>query len=153
MAFRSLFVTSTAGLVYAAHGVNEWDGSKSGDASGLPLWRKSLFLPGGKALPPLVNLLNSIPFWKLKPKRELGDSPTEPRAFITTGEKDVSLAYLDGGSLNVPTAALPRSMVVTWLNARSGEISSGSSPSNMAGKTVQFNAPSPGKWLLLIKSR
>jgi hypothetical protein len=123
----------------------------------LPLWHKSLFLPGAKQLAPLASFVNSNQFWQLRPEPQfVANQPGEQSAHryicaAGTETKDLALVYIpEDRTLELMFEALPPNPNVSWLNPRTGE----SSPAVavVGGRTCQFPTPDPGDWLLVIRA-
>jgi hypothetical protein len=158
----SLLTTPTAGVSYGAEAVASWNtemGVKEKDTPGseLPLWHRSLFLPGARQISHAATFFESIDFWRLRPQpRFVANQPggIAPKRFIAaagTDRNDISLVYVpEDRTLEILLEALPPSPSVTWLNPRNGENSP--AVAVVGGRTCQFPTPDPGDWLLVMKT-
>jgi hypothetical protein len=151
-----------AGVSYSGQGVVDWDlsfgpGAEGTKATGLPMWRKSLFMPAAKQMSALAKLVNSVDFWKLRPQPKvvaLQPGNASPQKFIASASADpntLSLVYVpEGRSADVVLTALPQSPSAGWLNPRTGE--SNPAAAVVSGGSCQFPTPDPGDWLLVVKA-
>ena len=156
--YWSLLLTPPAGINYGAEGVMNWDtGRKDEMPEDLPIWQKSLFLPAAKQVSHLAKIMNSVEFWRLRPRPQFiatqpGDSA--PRHYIAaagTEANDLTLVYApQDRTVEILLEALPPAPHVTWLNPRTG----GNSPAVavVGASTCQFPTPDPGDWLLVMKA-
>ena len=160
--YWSLLGAPTAGVSYGGHGVWGWDdGTKpptDHPSTGVPKpWRKALKLPGAEQISHLAAFFTGIDFWQLRPAPQiLATQPGESSAaqFSSVSRTDdgaVVAAYLpDNREVSIRAEGLPRKASANWFNPRTGESSAAQGVTS--GTTVSFSPPSPGDWLLLLKS-
>jgi hypothetical protein len=160
--YWSLLSATPAGVSYSAEGVSDWNTSKGSRTqedsdSGLPLWQKSLFLPGAKQMSGFHRFVSSLEFWRLEPKQGfVANQPGTqlPGRFIAAGgteARDLALVYTpEERTLEIAMEALPASPVVGWFNPRTGENSP--AVAVVGGRTCQFPTPDPGDWVLVLKA-
>ena len=158
--YQNLFLEPPAGVTYAAQGVATWDTTAELQPNGsvenrFPMWEKALFLPGAKQMRSLANLMNSIDFWRLRPRPDaVPNQSTPPAARImaaSTAAKDLTLVYLpQSAPVDVALQAMPPSPLISWLEPRQG--STRSAVAVVSGSVCQFPPPGEGDWVLLIKS-
>ena len=161
-AYWSLLLAPPAGISYGAQGVANWDvspgpGTDKTRGAELPLWHKTLFLPGAKQMGLLAKLATSVDFWRLQPwpnavADQPGDvSPSRQIVAAGTEAKDLALVYVPGGrTLALWIEALPASPGVAWFNPRTGQ--SSGIVAAVADRACQFPTPGPGDWVLVVKS-
>lgn len=161
-AWLSVLLTRSAGVGYSAENVANWNPTieqlKNGPpGSDLPVWQKSLFLPGARQMSRVADFFNSIEFWRLVPTpQSLAEQPgmVSPHRYIAaagTEAKDLELVYVpEDRTVKVWLDALPGWPAVGWMNPQTGE----KSPAVAAveGRTCQFPTPDPDDWLLVIKA-
>ena len=154
-------MTVPAGASYGAQGVVEWDTSFDPAAKSkedrLPIWRKSLFLPGAKQMAHVASVFQGVQFWRLRPEpRYVPDQPGQsaPSRFIAaagTDAKDLSLVYVpEDRTVEIAVEALPASPSVSWFNPRDGQTSP--AVAVVGARTCQFPTPDQGDWLLMMKA-
>jgi hypothetical protein len=160
--YWSLLLAPPAGVSYGAQGVVNWDttiGAKDPQTQmpDLPMWHKALFMPAAKQMSHLATLMNSIEFWRLRPRpKVIATQPGNlaPQRFIaaaSTETSDLSILYVpEDRTVEVSLDALPRSPSVVWLNPRTGE--KNPSVAVVSTSTCQFPTPNTGDWLLLMKA-
>ena len=160
--YWSLLLAPPAGLSYSAQGVVNWDQTTSPKTAGdlgadMPLWQKALFLPAGKQMFHLAGLMNSVPFWRLRPEPKLvavqaGD--TDPRHYLaaaaTEANRLVTVYVPEQGTVQLSTERLPPAPTLTWFNPRTGETAPAVA---VMGDTCQVPAPAPGDWLLELTAK
>lgn len=161
-AYEGLFRRRPAGITYAAEGVADWDRTAdntpaAGLGAGMPLWEKSLFLPGAKQMRYLANLVNSIDFWRLRPEPDALPGPSHVPAAeravaaVSRSPKDLTLVYLpQSNPVEVSLQAMPPSPLISWLEPRQGF--SRSAVAVVSGSVCQFPPPGEGDWVLVIRS-
>ena len=161
-AYWSLLLAPTAGLSYGARGVADWDtsietGTNQLQTADLPMWQKSMFMPGAKQMAQLAKFLGSLDFGRLRPQPKLlasqpGDaSPLRWTAAASTEAGDLSLVYVpEDRSIELILDSLPASPVVTWFNPRTGQ--NNPAVAVVSARTCQFPTPDPGDWLLVLKA-
>ena len=104
----------------------------------------------------LARLMNSIPFWRLRPEPKLvavqpGD--TDPRHYLAAAATEanrLAAVYVpEAQTVQLSNPLLPPAPTLTWFNPRTGE----SSPAvAVVGETCQLPTPAPGDWLLELKA-
>jgi hypothetical protein len=155
-------MTVPAGFTYRAQGVAEWDLAIEATAdksknSKLPMWRKSLFLPGAKQVAQAATLFQGLNFWRLRP--EPGYVTSQPGGgtaarFIAaagTEAKDLTLVYVpEDRTVEVAMEAMPVSPSVNWFNPRDGQTSP--AVAVVGAQSCQFPTPDAGDWLLMLKA-
>jgi hypothetical protein len=158
-AYWSLLLAPPAGVSYSAQGVAGWDASVTLQTNkipgaNLPLWQKSLFLPGAKQMTQLANLVESVDFWRLRPQQQIvavqpGDS--SPAGFVAAAaaeNKDLAMVYVpEERALDLSLGALPPLPAVIWFNPRTGEAKQ--AVGVVGSRSCQFPTPGPGDWVLL----
>ncbi len=162
-AYWSVLQTVPAGVAYSAEGIRNWDQTaltkKKDRAQGeyLPFWQRALFLPGGKQVARMADLVSSLPFWRLHPEPVMGaapaqaDSPLQHIASVSTTARDLALVYVPGErTLEILVEAMPPSPDVTWINPRTGERNP--AVAVVVGKVCQFPTPDKSDWLLIVKA-
>lgn len=155
--WKNLLAVRPAGASYGSDAVANWNSTVNTNTPGdLPLWLKSLFLPGAKQMANIARLFTSIPFWELHPAPELvvADSDTNSLAHrisaAQTADQKLGVFYLpQNRTLELSLKALPRSPALTWLDPRTGETNR--SVAVMGPSSVKFPAPSSEDWVLLIQ--
>jgi hypothetical protein len=159
--YSSLLLASPAGVSYCAQGVMNWDSwvqSPPDQTKGdnLPLWRKALFMPAAKQMTHLSEFLNSMEFWRLRPRPQLlaektaGPSPLRSLA-ASTETKDLALVYVPRErSAELMLDGLPLAPDVAWFNPASGKHSH--AVAVVGARTCQFPTPGPGDWVLVLKT-
>ena len=156
----SLLLSPPAGVSYAAEGVWNWnqtvDPPEHARQRDLPVWKKSLFLPGAKQMSHVAGLFQTVDFWQLTPaSRVLGVQPgvASPARFIAaagTGSGRLCLAYVpEGPSIDVLRRSLPASPAARWVNPSTGE--SEAVTALVSGSVCHFNTPGSGDWLLVVE--
>jgi hypothetical protein len=157
--YWSWLMSGAVGLSYAANGVQNWDATKGqpGEPGAeLPMWRKSMFLPGGKQMATLGKFMNSLSGTRLRPDPSLvsgqpGDSPSGQQ-IVAAGSpaKDLVLVYVpEERSVELNLGGLPAAPAVTWFNPRTGQ--STPAVAVVSGEKAQFPTPAPGDWLLVAR--
>lgn len=156
--FWGLLQAPPAGVSYGAQGVAQWDTKKQSQEPGdLPIWKKSLFLPGAKQMGHASKFMNSIDFWKLRPQPQfLAAQPGDaaPGRYIAASglsNKALTLVYVpEDRQLELFSEVLPLAPTITWLNPRTGESSEAVA---ILGRTCQIPTPDPGDWLLIVRGK
>jgi hypothetical protein len=160
--WRSLLLAPPAGAGYSADAVATWNKTLARPKEGrpdeiLPMWHKSLYLPGARQIATIAQVLNAVEYWRLRPAphviASLPDAqlPGPPIAFASTEANDLSLVYVPGGnSLRMFRDSLPPFPILSWINPQTG----GNCPAVAVvdGRICQFPTPAPGDWLLTIRS-
>ncbi len=161
-AYWSLLMTTPAGIAYGAAGVSDWDTTtesppRPGKPAPLPMWQKSLFLPGAKQMVHLKNWMDSCEFWRLQPDSRIvatqpgGQTPRLLIAAAASVEKDLLACYIpEGRSLDILVSAMPDSPATAWLNPRDGQRKQAIAV--VGDSSCQFPTPGPDDWLLLIRN-
>jgi hypothetical protein len=135
-AYWSLLLTPTAGV---SHG--HWGGGR------VEPWHAGLTTPGVAAMTTLRRILDTLPWWTLRPHQELllrQPVPGDPQQYVVAAQS------IDGHFAIVYTPAPHRLELrqdrwdaATWINPRDGS-SRGAEP----GPSKM--PPGPGDWLLLL---
>jgi hypothetical protein len=154
-AWWSLLLAPPAGISYSANGVLNWDATA--DASRIPLWRRSLFMPAAKQMAHLSHFMDSNDSWKLRPRPEsLASQPgtATPRSFVAAAATDsnsLTVFYTSQErTLDILKNEMPGSPNISWLNPRTGGVNAAVA---VVGETsCQLPTPDPGDWLLIIRS-
>jgi len=156
--YWGLLLTPSVGITYCALGVRVWDKAKTLDTpKDLPMWQKSLFLPGASQMSHLTKFMNSIEFWRLRPRPQIvatqpGD--TTPRRYIAaaaTEARDLTLVYVpEDRTVEILLDALPPAPNITWFNPRTGQANP--AVAVVSANTCQFPTPDSGDWLLVMKA-
>lgn len=161
-AYCGLLQGPALGISYACRGVTEWDVTvdpKTVDklGAGLPMWHKSLFLPGAKQMGYLGTLLSGLNFWQLHPEPKMfapapdGAGPVQRAWAAATPGKGLALVYSQNERmLELAQDQLPPSPVVTWFNPNRGDTRP--AVAVVVQRSCQFPPPDSGDWLLLLKS-
>ncbi|MBC8094985.1 MAG: DUF4038 domain-containing protein [Akkermansiaceae bacterium] len=154
--WSNLLRISTAGTCYSSDAVADWNPTLDQNLTkDLPLWHKSLFLPGAKQLVVVSETFNALPYWQLRPATATAatrfKAGIEGLAAAETANKSLSLFYnLEERTLELPLPALPRSPALTWLNTLNGQTNS--AVAVMGARSVRFPTPEAGDWVLIVKS-
>ncbi len=142
-----------AGYTYGAAGVRDWDASLENSAD-LPLWQKSIFLPGAKQQAFVSHLYAELPYWKLKPLAP-ASSRSESTSFnvaAQTDDRKLTLIYTPRGPfVEFPLRAFPDLPELTWFNPRTGQSRSGVAA--IGPRTAKFPTPDSQDWLLIVRDR
>jgi hypothetical protein len=154
-AWWSLLLAPPAGISYSANGVLNWDTSM--DASQIPLWRRSLFMPGAKQMVHLSHFMADNRSWKLRPRPELVASQpgtVSPQSFVaaaTTEDNGLTVFYTpQERTLDIVKNEMPTSPNISWLNPRNGGVNAAVA---VVGETsCQLPTPDPGDWLLIMRA-
>jgi hypothetical protein len=154
-AWWSLLLSPPAGISYSANGVLNWD--TSADASRIPLWRRSLFMPAAKQMSHLVSFMSSSESWKLRPRPEIVASQpgtVSPRSFVAaaaTDDNSLTVFYTpQERTLDIVKGEMPPSPNISWLNPRTGATNAAVA---VVGETsCQLPTPDPGDWLLIMRA-
>ncbi|HVM51159.1 MAG TPA: DUF4038 domain-containing protein [Candidatus Acidoferrum sp.] len=158
-AYWGLLMTVPAGVSYGAEPIAQWDMgfNSAANSHSVPGWRKAMSLPGATQMTCLANLMEGIPFWKLRPAQEIvsaqpgNDSSRRFIAAASTEDRDLALCYVpEDGSVSLRLKPLPRSPRISWFNPRTGG-------TNSAVAVIEENAckiptPGPGDWLLMLSA-
>ncbi|MCF7669295.1 MAG: DUF4038 domain-containing protein [Verrucomicrobia bacterium] len=161
--YWSLLNAPPAGVAYGAHGVWNWgegiEPPRSDLDSGTYLpWEKALTLSGAGQMRHVYSIFDSIDFWRLRPEPGLIMSQPGleyPSRFIASSgsaEGDLAVFYLpDEGKVEVSMDKVPSPPVCTWFNPRTGERLP--TAAVVSEQRLEFSAPGPGDWLLVIKAK
>jgi Protein of unknown function (DUF4038)/Domain of unknown function (DUF5060)/Putative collagen-binding domain of a collagenase len=156
-AYESLLSTPPAGISYGAQGVADWDRSvQQANPADLPVWEKSMFMPGAKQMGILADFANSLDYWRLKPDPSVAGTETAEHSQL----HEVAAAFPDTAKLaavyipkdrmiEIPLTSMPPAPKVSWLNPRNGSVNPAVGVVGSSG--CQFPTPEPGDWLLVIK--
>lgn len=151
--WQGLLRLPASGITYGAASVDRWDVTTDSD-SRLPLWKKSLFLPGAKQISSLSELYGGMPFWRLKtlPSRQPVTVGTPLIAAAQTENKELTLLYLPAGPvMEFPLKTLPDVPIMTWFNPRTGQMRS--AVAAIGPITVKLPTSDAQDWLLIIRDR
>ncbi len=158
--FWAWLMSGAVGLSYAANGVQNWDtslGPPGEPGAELPMWRKSMFLAGGKQMATLGKFMSSVSGTTLRPNSSLigtqpGDSPAGRIAAASSPTKDLALVYVPAErSVELNLAGLPASPAVSWFNPRTGQ--STPAVAVVSGDKAQFPTPAAGDWVLAARRK
>lgn len=154
--WQNLLNVPPAGTSYSSDAVANWDSTFDSNTPGdLPLWFKSLFLPGAKQSANISHLFESISFWELRPAPALLIDDSETHSISSTAaaqspDQKLGVFYLpENRSIELSLKALPRSPALMWLDPRTGETNH--SVAVMGPRSVKFPAPNADDWVLLIQ--
>jgi len=163
-AYWSILATPPAGLTYGAHGIWSWEEKPAVPlnhaGSGIaPPWFEAVKLPGSAQMKIMRDLLDRLPWWRLRPADEIVLDRKDDKTYRTyikaarTPSGDWAVLYLpanDGVTVNL--ARLARPAVAEWFDPRTGTFSK---PLDIgAGESRRrFSVPGPGDWVLLIHKR
>jgi hypothetical protein len=152
-AWKNLLNVSAAGMIYTSDAVENWRPEKASKASDeLALWQKSMFLPGAKQMTILSDFLGSLPFWQLRPNREMLNPENNGIAAATSAGKNFSVFYVPkDAALELSVKALPSSPEIRWLNPRTGEQTPAMAV--IGPSAVKFPSPGQGDWVLLLRAK
>lgn len=157
----SLLIAPPAGVTYGAHGLWSWqtvggqvpaDHAKSGVAK---VWHEAMALPGSRQMQYVVELLDTLDWWRLRPAQDLlaeqpGESSAERFvALAASPSHDLAVAYLPaGGTIRLKTGEIA-SLPARWYNPRSGQWG-GDAPCEASSS---YRAPDQEDWVLVWKAR
>lgn len=160
--YWSLLVSPTAGVTYGHHGIWPWmeeravpiDHPQSGEA---PPWWEALEAPGAAAIRPLRALLESLPWWQLRPAqhilaRQPGDA--DANLFVAaamTAEGGAGLVYVPRGAvLALRPGVLKLPAALTWHDPASGRaVDAGRLTEGAGGEQAP---PDGGDWVLQMRA-
>jgi hypothetical protein len=160
--WSSLLQSPPAGISYGAEGVVHWDttvqrAEAATSGMDLPVWQKSLFLPGARQMATLATVFNAIEFWRVRPApgtlaaQPGQESLNDGAVAAGTVTRDLTLVYVPGNrAVELLIEDLPASPLVAWTDARTGE--QASAVGVVKGRLCQFPAPDSGDWLLVLKA-
>lgn len=150
-AWTQLLGTSASGIVYSAAAVADWNATVSADQI-LPLWHRSLFLPGAKQLQVLQRLARESAMLDLKPLASEHGSTVLHTALAAAQSEDKSEGwfYTTSETLELSTELLPDIPVLQWLDPRTGI--SRDAVAVVGATRVKIPTPGPGDWLLVVRS-
>jgi hypothetical protein len=158
--YWSLLVSPTAGVTYGGHGVWGWDdgsGPPTGHPNtGTPLpWAQALNLPAAEQVRHLVDLFESLDWWRLCPAPDLlaaQPGTTEITRFVAvsrTESGDQIVVYTPvAGCIEFWRDALPADISALWFDPRTGHRQSAAL--NATHDHVQVEPPGPGDWILVL---
>lgn len=151
-----------AGACYSANGVVHWDStplapSESNPGSDLPLWHRSLFLPGAKQMAHLSTAAGIASFGRLRPAPTMlavqpgSSDPARHIAAARSEDKRDALVYTpQDREIHLRVAEMPPSAAATWINPRTGQTLR--AVGTVSGGTCQFSTPEPGDWVLALRA-
>ncbi len=156
-AYWGMFLTDGAGLTFATAGVSEWDRTpETGKADGLPLWQRSMFLPGAKQMRAIKDFFTGLPAdWTPAPAGTVvagaKDAPPSHTSLAAVSETaGTTWVYVpEERTVQLKSTALPMVPVISWLDPRTGSTSAAVAAFGPEG--CQFPTPGPGDWILVIK--
>ncbi|HLP77722.1 MAG TPA: DUF5060 domain-containing protein [Candidatus Paceibacterota bacterium] len=150
--WSNLLGISTAGTCYSCEAVTTWSTAVDREVpDDLPLWQKSLFLPGVRQMSVVSGLFNSIPFWELRPAGSLTGLKVDFSCPVAQNEnRTFGLFYNRQSTLELPFKALPPSPLLTWLDVRTGKTNS--AVAVVGPRAFKFPVPDPGDWVLIVKT-
>jgi hypothetical protein len=156
--YWSLLVTPTAGVTYGGHGMWSWQ-TEAGPPRDHPYtgiakpWREAKDLPGAQQMKHLRNLIEGLPWWKLRPEPELlaeqpgRDDPAQFVAAARAGDGSAALLYLPAGG-TVKLAKSPQALGLgraEWFDPRTGQ------RRPAAAEGAALSAPDANDWLLVLQ--
>ncbi len=160
-AYYSLLVAPTAGVTYGAHGIWPWmrkadvplDHPRSGVAEP---WRDCLGYPGANQMRVMRDILDSLPWWRLRPDRSLlGDNPVDGEftnyiVAASSERGEVALLYLPKNeTVKLDLAGKKKPAQAVWINPRTGE----RKPASKVSGAAELKTPDAQDWLLLLDWR
>lgn len=160
-AYFSLLAAPPAGVTYGAHGIWSWvrkpetplDHPRSGVAEP---WERCLDYPGAQQMKVLRGLLESVPWWRLRPDRSLlAEEVADPefRRYpmpARSEQGDFALIYLPGNpEIRLNLSGFRRRVSATWLDPRQGRRIPGGRLEPLPSVTVK--TPSQEDWLLWLR--
>lgn len=156
--YWSLLNAPTAGVTYGGHGVWGWDDGTqpptNHENTGIPLpWREALVMPGAEQLCHLIELIESVEWWRLRPAPDLiAAQPASVRKHVAAARSDngdLVVVYIpDGGQVDLNMTGLPDDLSAIWFDPRTGQRLSARLHSN--GLPRRFETPGSGDWILLF---
>ena len=159
--YWSLLNAPVAGVGYGGHGVWGWDdGTRppvDHPTTGTPLpWQKALFMSGARQMTHLAKLFGDVPFYRLAPRPDLlGRQPglRDVKTWISaagTDANDVAIAYTPvQQTISISLRSMPVGAAAQWVDVRTGATLSAIGV--VSEKAVEFPAPGPGDWILVIR--
>ncbi len=160
--YWSLLVSPPAGVCYGAHGVWSWSDGKEAPMAhkdtGTPLpWWEALDMPGADQMRVMVDLMETLPWWRMRPASEMLETQpgrTEPaRTIVASRTEDgtVALIYIPAEqSITLRIADLPRPLRGVWVDPRTGSRSDAGVSTEDA--LWHIATPGSGDWLLVLQT-
>jgi hypothetical protein len=160
--YWSLLVSPPAGVCYGAHGVWSWSEGKEAPMAhkdtGTPLpWREALEMPGASNMTVMVDLMDTLPWWRLRPAPDL--LATQPgqadarRTIVAARSEDgtVALVYAPmEQNVELRLSSLRTPLRGTWVDPRTGaRYDAGGTPD---AETWRLDTPGDGDWVLVLES-
>ena len=160
--YWSVLVSPPAGVCYGAHGVWSWSEGKEAPMAhkdtGTPLpWREALEMPGAAHMTVLVELMDTLPWWRLRPAPDLlatqpGQSDAR-RTIVAARSEDGATALVYAPmeqSIELCLSGLRSPLHGTWVNPRTGaRHDAGAVPD---AETWRLDTPGDGDWVLVLES-
>lgn len=159
--YWSVLASPPAGVCYGAHGVWSWsEGTEAPMAhtdTGVPLaWREALDMPGSAQMTVLVDALNTLLWWLLRPAPEM--IVTQPgrddarRTVVADRTEDgtAAIVYIPmEETIILRLTGLPTPVRGTWISPRDGaHHDAGVAPE---GQTWQLRTPGDGDWIVVLR--
>ncbi|HYG24623.1 MAG TPA: DUF5060 domain-containing protein [Verrucomicrobiae bacterium] len=144
----ALLLGSAGGFAYQAQGVAIWD-TTAVNKDELPLWQRSLFLPGAKQMRIAAELFDSM-----EEEHEVRiASPDASSVALAMDSNKTFRAYYcaDQDVLELPSETIPDMPGLRWLNPRTGETRE--AVAVLGSATIKVPAPTAADWILLVRSR
>lgn len=152
----------TAGASYAALPVMNWTTNATTNPNtrpqNLPQWREALFLPGSKNVTIFAEFLGTIDYWRLRPVQNIlpeqpgAQAPRRHIATAKTEKRDLAVIYVpEDRGVDILIPEMPPTPGIIWFNPRTGERTT--AVGLIGGYSCQFPTPTPGDWVLLLKTR
>lgn len=162
--YWSLLVSPTAGVAYGGQGVWGWD-----DGTGVPYahehtgtaphWRDALDHPGATSMCHLAELMDTLPWWRLRPAPDLlAEQPGEadPRLATVAAQTDdrrYTVAYVPRDSrLRLRLGDQPHDLRATWFSPATGTRHAVDIPTGGATEW-HANTPDAEDWVLLLEGK
>jgi len=155
--YWSLLNTPTAGVTYGGHGIWSWQTEPNKTPPDHPgtgiakVWREAKDLPGAGQMRHLIDLFQSVPWWRLTPANDLlvaqsfGDDPAKHVSVAKTDNNDALIAYLPvGGEIELKDLKWAAGVQPHWFDPRTGR----RQPAPATGH--KYKAPDEQDWLLVF---
>ena len=155
--YRSLLVSSTAGVTYGHHGIWYWTEKAeiplAHDKTGIAMpWDQVIESEGARSVKHLAQLFHSINWWTLVPDPALvANQPTDPMIFAPAARSEdgnLALIYLpQGGEIKLNTNNLRRASDMRWFNPSTGKYFPAG---KVASDSLKMQPPGEDDWVLVI---
>lgn len=161
--YWSLLVSPPAGVCYGAHGVWSWSDGKDAPMAhkntGVPLpWRDALDMPGSRHMTVMADLMDSLPWWRLRPAPEMiGGQPGRSdarRTIVASRTEDgaTAIVYVPlEERIDVRLAGMRRPLRGAWVDPRTGARQP-IEAHDAAAETWSLRTPGPGDWVLVLEA-